>query len=157
MDSYKSIESTLLSIGVTCYKQGKFEDALKYLNEALDLYRENTPQDKSKIGYVLYNIGLVYEEQGKPAESLAYYDEFIQLVKNLPNGSNQVAIADSILEIGLKHYYLNRYEIALERYFEALDIYKENLKKENRRCEKACSSFVLCLLFHVERYMPLTF
>ena len=59
------IADTNSNIGIVYYYQGKHEEALKYLNESLEICKQTLPFNDSRIAQILNNIRLVYEKMVK--------------------------------------------------------------------------------------------
>ena len=122
--NHSSLADILNLIGLVYKNQGKYEEALKYLNESLKVKKQAFPSNDSSIGHSFYNIGVVYYNQGKYEEALKYYNQTLEIYKQtLPlNDSSiedSISISDSLLkdiifDIGLTHFYQGEFEEALK-------------------------------------------
>ena len=105
------------NIGLIYRNLGKPEEALKYLNNALEIDR--------KIGYEqgianqLGNIGLIYSDLGKPEEALKYFNDALEIHRKI--GYEQ-GIANQLGNIGLIYSGLGKLEEALKYHNDALEI-----------------------------------
>jgi len=109
--------AALGGIGLIYSDLGKPDEALKYLEEALEIDR--------RIGYEqgiassLNNIGLIYSDLGKPDEALKYHKEALEIDRRI--GYEQ-GIARDLGNIGLIYSDLGKPDEALKYLEEALEI-----------------------------------
>ena len=61
----KSTPELLNNMGLAYQGQERYADALKYFNEAIDLYNKEWPDQHYAIGTTLDNIGQSYNTQGE--------------------------------------------------------------------------------------------
>jgi tetratricopeptide (TPR) repeat protein len=67
----------LLSIGINCYRMGKMDEAIKYLQETADVSAQIKNKEKA-----MFTLGMICFEQGKYEKALHYYDKTIELNEN---------------------------------------------------------------------------
>ena len=73
--------------GMSAQSDGDYAEALENYYEALDI--EEDSYDRS---FILYNIGLVYANNGEYLRALKYYQQAIELIPNLPQVLNNMAV-----------------------------------------------------------------
>lgn len=127
----------LNNIGVLYVKQGNYEEALKYLNESLNMNKQFFPSNRnySKIGKVIDYIGSAYYYQGKYEEALNYYDQSLEIKKRLYPFYHS-SIADTIGNIGSVYVKQGNYEEALKYYNQSLEIFTKILPSNHPKIEK---------------------
>ena len=91
----KEIIEQLKKNGDKCKELGKYDEALSYYKECLDI---EVRSDNSCISSLLNNIASIYDNQEKYKEALKYYKKLYD--KTLP--SSHLSIADKIKDIGKK-------------------------------------------------------
>lgn len=99
-----------------CYKSLKlYELALKYTNEALNLYSPNVD--------FLYLKGLIYEKFNKPTMAIRAFNECIKIgdFKNSIKFIENCGSTKPLISLGDIYYDLNDYEMALVNYTEAIN------------------------------------
>ncbi|MCS6863149.1 MAG: tetratricopeptide repeat protein, partial [Abditibacteriales bacterium] len=67
----------LLAKGMEAYQAYKFDEALRFLNEAL--VKSRALKDKQGEAETLHNIGAVYDNLGQPQKALDYYQRALPL------------------------------------------------------------------------------
>jgi tetratricopeptide (TPR) repeat protein/CHAT domain-containing protein len=110
----------LFNHGRNAFKYGKYNEALNYFKESLEIYRKlNIPK---YISINLNNIGFVYYSLGQYEKALNYYEESLKICRKLkmPQG-----IAASLNNIGLVYDFPGQYEKALNYFEESLKIYRK--------------------------------
>lgn len=107
----------LKMLGGSHYNLGNDRQALEYYEQALILYREL--ENKTGIGTVLNNIGLIREIQGDYSGALRRYIEASSLFTETRKDKY---LALSLTNIGNVYYTLGRFDRALEYLTQALRI-----------------------------------
>ena len=123
------IRLQLYKVGGKSYELGKYDEALRYYEECLEIGKRILPsnhssiadslmgirlvyRNHSSIADTLHNIGSVYDNQGKYEEALKYYNQSLEMKKKtLP--SNHPSIAKTLNNIGLLYKDQGKYEIAI--------------------------------------------
>jgi len=70
-DRQGSTEITL-SLGWSCFRQGKWEDGIKYFEKALAQFPQN-----NKPPNILYALGKMYEQKGENSKAVAVYKQLV--------------------------------------------------------------------------------
>ncbi len=126
------VSSCSNNIGIICYYQGNYPEALKYflnsirVTEALD--------DKKRMSQLYNNIGLIYENMGNHAEAVKSYFASLKMDEEL---GDERGIAISYHNIGNVYFREGNYAEALKNQFTGLQI---NEKIGNKAGIAACSS-----------------
>ncbi len=100
----------LKEMGIGYYMQGKYIDAIKTWQQALDVYKQTG--DKTGVANMLSNQGAVYFNQGDEAKSLELHLKSLKMSEDI---SDTLRIVTSLTNIGA--VYLNKpatYKKALE-------------------------------------------
>lgn len=111
--------AALGNIGLIYSDWGQPAEALRYLNEALEICR--SVGYESGIAGNLGNIGIVHCKFGKPEEALRYLSEALQIDKRI---GYKLGIANQLGNIGNAHYHLGKPDEALKYQKEALEIHR---------------------------------
>ena len=136
----EDIDDILLNIAFEYTNMGKYDKAISYLKEALEVNPENES--------ALFELSFCFEIKGKPEDSIEYYNEFID---NHPYSSSawfnlgiafskqqlyEKAIDAYDFAIAIDEHYSSAYFnkgnalASLEKYNEAIEVYKETFKYE---------------------------
>lgn len=116
----ESLKSTLLNwIGVLKYSQGDYEQAKKYSEESLDIFREIG--DKKGISDSLNCLGRISVNQGDYEKGKKYSEESLAIKIEI---NDKKGMADSINNLGAVSYYHGDFEQAKKYFAENLDIRK---------------------------------
>ena len=153
------------NIGNVYFNQGKYEDALKYHQDALTTFQEiDNPLGQANA---LGNIGLVYANQGKLEEALKSCQAALDIHIEIGNPLGQ---ASDLSNIGLVSFNQGKYEDALNSYQDALTTFQEidnplgqahalvniGLVYANQgKLEEALKSYQAALDIHIEIGNPL--
>lgn len=115
-----SLADSLLSLGRIYVHKRKVENAMACFDEALGFMKQsNNDQGASEV---LFQIGNVRESKKQYHESLVCYEESLKL-RISAVGEDEVT-ADIVSRIGELHRMRGQYDIALEKFSLALDMYK---------------------------------
>ena len=68
-----SIANTLHNIGIVYKNLRKYEDALKYYNQSLEMKKQTLPSNHPSIAQTLNNIGFLYKDQGKTLRKSGFF------------------------------------------------------------------------------------
>jgi len=116
----KGLSSAYNNIGNVYRLQGKYKEALEYLQKALAIDHEIG--DKSSEALSLNNIGNIFISQGVYEKALEYYFKSLAIRQEI-NDKNGIAI--SFNNIGLAYKNQGNYDKALEYYENSYQIFKE--------------------------------
>lgn len=115
------IGSTLRFLSHIYQNQKKYERAIEYLNQELEIKIRNSLSgiNNSTVACQFTQIGLVYSNQEKYDEAVMCYRQALEIFKALRDCDNVPVVLDSIATFRSKQ---GKYEEALECLKEALDI-----------------------------------
>src|SRR5690606_26454855 len=108
-------------IGIVYYYTSNFEDALRYLQEAVTITQQHKKLNE-KSHAPLSDIALLYGREGNFQEALVYYKKAYEIVKDQGEDSAKKRIASNMADAYIK---TNQVEIGLELLKEV-----ENIKGE---------------------------
>ena len=128
-DNRKLTATITRLIGMNKTKQGKFPEALEFLQEALELFK--SLNDKNAIGKSLCSLGSLHYDWGLPERALDFYVQ-----SELSFESDEVVFrACSAMNAANILQGIGRYEEAIERYSNGIKIFEE---AENLYCLRIC-------------------
>ena len=114
--SSPSIESTLLATAQTCFKDGKYEEALTNFKELLEISTEKSDE-------ILFRIGECYRMMNKHEEGLNYFTLLLDINKH-ESQPNNCSFAVKLHIIGVFYLEQGKYNDALECFNKSMRIYE---------------------------------
>ncbi len=149
---YPSIESMCINnLGMFCWNNGQFKEALEYFYQALEFVEINNPKSDKKSTYY-NNIGLIYQELSQFEKAIEYHKKALAIRKKYDRTKD---IAGSYNNLAICHKNLNDLnqaekfiELAIEYaekanqprfFYQFQDTYGNilNLQKKYKMAEKA--------------------
>ena len=112
--------------GNKLYKQEKFDEALKYLEQALSIRKQLLDEKHPGIAICYFETGNVYLEQKKHQKALEYYDKTLALLNESKN-PKQTYIMAIYHNMGRIHSETGNYDDALNCYEKSLATRKDVL------------------------------
>lgn len=108
-------------IGNIYRERGFYEEALKYYEQDLPLWRElgNPP---SRVGWITYDIGQIYRDQGKLQDAEKQFEEAFKLFNNM---QHIYGMAHVMIELGRMGVELGHDDIAIKHVQDALDLLRQ--------------------------------
>jgi len=73
---------TISNFGVYCMNNRRYDEAEKYLQQALQIKREHLPENDISIAYSLDSLGSLYGDRGEYSTAMDYYGEAIEIRRN---------------------------------------------------------------------------
>ncbi|GKY95750.1 hypothetical protein MPSEU_000535800 [Mayamaea pseudoterrestris] len=120
-----SIASTLIRMGSLYYKLGNRLEELRMYTEAKDTYCKAFGENSTFVAGARKNMGMVLAERGLYEESLAEFDMAKQIYLKTEGGTSMSRnVASAISCMGNVKNRIGELDQALEKYMEALSIYK---------------------------------
>lgn len=86
----------LLRMGVVYFRKGDYAEALRYYNDAIELYR--AADNPVGISNAMNNIGAIYNVQGNDAKAIEYFLESLRYAEEADNGYR---IGTALLNVGV--------------------------------------------------------
>ena len=124
--SYISPIISKINLGNLFNKQGKYERALSYYNEALAIERKAYGNnDHAEVAGALIGIGNVFVSEGKLEEALDYFKKSLEVVKKVYATNDQADIAMTLSNIGVVLNRQGKLEEALDIFMQSLEIIKK--------------------------------
>jgi tetratricopeptide (TPR) repeat protein len=121
----KGVAIALNAIGVNCYYQLKYDDALGYYYKSLAYSKLN--KVKGEEGNALFNIGQVYKKKNEIPIAEKYYTQALQVFESI-NDNNGLAKVNNMF--GIVQLEKGNYNKAIEYYEKALQF--RQLSGDNR-------------------------
>ncbi len=128
-DLSASLHSGLLNeLGLLFNSLGKYEEALKYYQDSLEICKE--VGDRQGEGATLNNIGLIYQFWGKYKEALKRYQESLEIRNEIGDRQGE---GTTLNNIGFVYQIWGKCEEALKYCKESLEISKEIGDRQGER------------------------
>ena len=128
-DERKQLKNAFLNFGDICNIHGHLSAAIKYLEHALGIAKEEGDDDSEIrikfIATILNNLGIVYCKQGKLREAKDHHERALSLLKSLTNENPTPEIADSLNKLGNVCYSLGDFGGAKNWFRQSLAIREE--------------------------------
>ncbi|UJR12445.1 hypothetical protein I4U23_016621 [Adineta vaga] len=99
-------------LGRTCLEISQYEDSMNYSQSAYDLCIETDPSAYTKIGKILYFMGMSYDRRACYTTALSYYFKSLEMLNILLDSKLDVAFV--LIRIGLAYYRLSKDDLALK-------------------------------------------
>jgi tetratricopeptide (TPR) repeat protein len=108
------------------YKQGKYNDAITFYENSLEIYKKALPSNHLYLAYSYNNIGGVYNTMGEYQKALWHYKKDLEISRKLlpPNDPD---LASSYNNIGGVYDAMGEYSEALSYYEKDLEISQKTL------------------------------
>lgn len=111
---------TLNNLGMLLKSTGQYQQALKYMMEAVIVLKDSGPRS---LGIRMNNIGLIYHEMGDLEKAVSYYKEALKLKRR---AGDRNGIAATLNNLGKVSVDRKRYNDALHYYNEALVLIRQS-------------------------------
>ncbi|CAK9011418.1 Kinesin light chain (KLC), partial [Durusdinium trenchii] len=115
------VDGTLNNIAQVYKAQGKYDEALRYYVEALEIKREQLGDRHPSVATTLNDIARVYDAQGKYDEALRYFEEALEIYRE-KLGDRHPFVATTLNNIGWVHRAREEWSAALAFFEEAFGI-----------------------------------
>jgi tetratricopeptide (TPR) repeat protein len=117
--------SVFTALGRISLEEGKYTEAIKYLNKANNAFLEANAEIHRGITYL--NYGRLYFDIGEYDLAIEYYNRELEIAEK-NNLNRRVAVA--LVNLGAVYYVKSQYKIAIDYYKSAIDIYPGNSGEE---------------------------
>lgn len=134
----KSLGAVRYTEAARAMREGRLDEAIECVDEAISLHRESASDDRSagvsddravQLANALKLKGMIYRRLGRQRKALEQYEDALEVAR----ASDEAMLVRNLLnDSGLVLAYLGRYSEALERYHEALE---ETRRLGHRRFE----------------------
>jgi tetratricopeptide (TPR) repeat protein len=116
-----NVASALTFIGFNNFTKGNYDEALNAWELALEIYTKLN--EKSQIGMLYTNIGVIYKSRGNYEKALEYYQENLYLQEEI---ADTIEIAKALANIGNIYFYVGvDLDKALEYYKRSLELFQK--------------------------------
>jgi tetratricopeptide (TPR) repeat protein len=114
-------------LGSEYYDQKYYQDALRCLQKALEIY-QTCKQEESSLVVFYYQLGKAYYQNDEYENALLYYNKCLHFEMASISKSNFQSLSQTYHAIGETFQTLNNYQMALKNYEKALEtILKDDL------------------------------
>lgn len=126
IDNHIDLSVDLNNIGKCYYKKCQYTEALNYFNKSLDIARKVLKGDDNYLdmGMRINNIGKCFYRLKHYSDALEQYQIVLKLIEK-DNVNDHVDEAYTLKNIGEVYLDLSKYELSINYFNRALDIYKK--------------------------------
>ncbi|MCI5219781.1 MAG: tetratricopeptide repeat protein, partial [Candidatus Electrothrix sp. LOE2] len=110
----------LNELGLTCWRRGEKDQALRWYEQCLPICRELGARKEE--GVTLNNMAQIYRQQGKYEQALEQYEESLSILREV---GNREVEGTTLNNIGMLYWAQEKYEEALPYYEQCLPIHRE--------------------------------
>ncbi len=119
--TWKKYVSCINLLGSNAVEQGKYENAIEYLNQALEIGLNKLGENHIEISDTYNNIGSVFVRKGDYDRAFENYNKALSMRLQIL-GENHPKVASSYNNIGIIYHMKVNYDKALEYYNKSLNI-----------------------------------
>jgi tetratricopeptide (TPR) repeat protein len=120
----------LNNLALVYYAQGKYDEAIKLYQEALEIAKKTIGTEHSEYATRLHNLAYVYYIQGKYQETIKLYQEVLEIDKKTI-GTEHPDYAKCLNNFASVYQAQGKYDKAIKLYQEALEIDKKTVGTEH--------------------------
>jgi tetratricopeptide (TPR) repeat protein len=110
----------LISLGIVCWRLGRYQEAAEHHERALDLARETG--NETQLGRALLGLGIVYWHLGRTAQTLDCGQQALELYREIGDRLGEARVLGNL---GNVHSQLGNYPAALDHHRQALNLFRE--------------------------------
>jgi len=110
----------LISLGIVCWRQGRYQEAADHHERALDAARQTG--DRIALGRALTGLGIVYWQLGRMRQTLDCGRQAVELYRDLGDRIGQARVLGNL---GIVHRHLGNYAAAVDHHRQSLGIFRE--------------------------------
>jgi tetratricopeptide (TPR) repeat protein len=132
-DTNAKVAKSLNNLGLA-YQENPIQinESIKYMLEALKMYKQLYKAPNLRIATVLNNVGLAYQEKGDLTIAIKYLTESFEMRRSIYRG-NHSKIADSLNNIGSAYKKMGKTSESIKYLKESLEMYLELYSNNNYR------------------------
>ena len=108
-------------LGRECYNEKYYQDALRCLLKALEIY-QNVKLDEVSIHILYFQLGKAFYQNNDCENALIYYNRCLQFEITNPSYSTVVSLSQTYHAIGETFQKLKNYQMSLRNYAKAFDL-----------------------------------
>jgi tetratricopeptide (TPR) repeat protein len=108
----------LISLGIVCWRLGRYQEAARHHEHALELARETG--DETQLGRTLLGLGIVYWHLGRTEQTLDCGRQALDLYRDIGDRLGQARVLGNL---GSVHNQLGNYPAALDHHRRALALF----------------------------------
>jgi tetratricopeptide (TPR) repeat protein/CHAT domain-containing protein len=135
----------MTQIAIQIYHQGKYTEAIKYAEQALDLAKNIWIDDNPCVATSLDNLGLFLHKQGRLKEAELHHRNALAIYQRLCIGDHR-GLATNLNNLGYLLESQGRYREAESYHRDALAIYQRLFKCDDPHIAQSLSNLSVCLL-----------
>lgn len=138
------------NLGYCKEDQGDNEQALRYYEKALEIYRKILPPDSFAVATAYSNIGLVHLSLGNSREALEFLQRDLD-IQQRTNASDHLNLASSYNNLGGVYKYMGEHSTALTFYNQGLEMTERLLPDNHPSLATSCNN-IACLHYAMGNY-----
>ncbi|EAR88471.2 tetratricopeptide repeat protein (macronuclear) [Tetrahymena thermophila SB210] len=117
-----NIANTVNKIGDCYFKLGKFDKCLQYYSQSYEIRTSFPNKEREDIYLSLSSLGQYYNQIGDQVKAQNYLNESLEIQKKLLERETHPETAQSVFHTASCLFQLGKYEQALERYLQCLEM-----------------------------------
>ncbi|EAR88470.1 tetratricopeptide repeat protein (macronuclear) [Tetrahymena thermophila SB210] len=117
-----NIANTVNKIGDCYFKLGQFDKCLQYYNQSHEIRTSFSNKESEDIYLSLSSLGQYYNQIGDQQKAQNYLNESLEIQKKLLERETHPETAQSVFHTASCLFQLGKYEQALERYLQCLEM-----------------------------------
>ncbi len=123
VNAQEDIAASLTSLGLLRADQARFDDAERFVRQALAIDHANLPPNDPAVAAATQALGTVLEDRGSYKEAIQVFQQAVRL-RSSP-GIDKADLAASQLELANTYFYNNQYDEAESLYRSLLPTYRQ--------------------------------
>ncbi|CAF1523540.1 unnamed protein product [Rotaria magnacalcarata] len=137
-------------LGLLKVDQGKYPEAIKFYEKALEIDRKTLPEDDTSLAPTYSNIGNVYNNMGEYSKALEYYENALE-IREISLPPNHPSLATSYNNIGGVYSSMGEYSKALEYFEKSHKIFEISLPPNHPNLATSYSN-IGEVYYHMDEY-----
>jgi tetratricopeptide (TPR) repeat protein len=138
----KEATDLLLHLGSYCYQRAYYQDAEKYLTDALELCEQGIGPDQPDTAWALHSLAGVYQKQGRYQEAEKHYQRTL-VIREQAWGSEHSLVAQTLNNLALLYKDWGKYQQAETLYLRVLTTYEHTIGLEHPDTAASLSNLAL--------------
>jgi tetratricopeptide (TPR) repeat protein len=123
---HPDVANTLNNMGIACSKVDRIDEAINYLERALEIRKVSGEPDQ--VAATMHNLGNVFSSAGDLETAISFFGECRMIYDEL---NNDIEVARAFVGIGHAYHSAGCYREAREAYEEALMFFRQVCKEDD--------------------------
>lgn len=137
-------------LGIIKDRQGKYEEAIEYYRNTLNIYETELAENDPKIPAIYSQIGLSYKSMKNFSEARTYCERSLEIYKKI-RPDDHTDLATSYNNVASVYDNMGYYQDALNNYEKSLEIYEKKLPDNHPHIATTCNNIGV-LYYNMKKY-----